>query len=134
MSRVRRRFYSLALLVLLAGCAASLGGSPDTPPNPLTGTWKGTDQLGQTMELTLHEDGRMALQISGARGNFRKRGTYAVDLSHDPPHLDITLNDRPTIHTVCKITDGRRLTFENVNSCESRPRDFSSRQVVLQRQ
>jgi len=132
---LQKRGGSFAVLVVVAGCGLSLGSSGDAAPrNPIAGTWKGVDQLGQTMEFTFQDDGRMTLQVTGKRGSFTKTGTYRVDDSFQPAHLDVKLTDRPEIQTILEVIDEDRIAFENINSSDARPKRFGDLRIVLTRQ
>ena len=129
------RLGCLALLALVGGCSAWLGdGVGPSPESRVVGTWKGQDQLGQEMQLTLEDDGTMTLRVGNARGSFIKQGTYSVDMSQSPAHFNIKLTDRDEIRTICALIDNDRLAFESINSSDPRPTKLGPNQMVLERQ
>ncbi len=126
-----KRLSVVACLAFVAGCGSA--SAPESTPD-IIGVWRGTDQVGQIMECTFNPQGRLTVKISGANGSFNKRGTYKVDLSQDPAHLDIKLDDREEIHTILDHIDDKHLAFENINSSEERPTKFGDRKIVFKRQ
>lgn len=130
-----RLFCCFALLAAMAGCGLSMAGNNKVSgKKAYLGTWKGTDFLGQTMVLTLKEDGHLDLNVSAGKRSFTKRGTYKIDTSCDPAHFDIDLSDRGQIETIMKLIDNDRLAFENIGSSNSRPSQFGEGKMIFKRQ
>lgn len=125
----------LAILCAAGGCGSTEAGSSSAlAKSPYAGTWKGEDPFGQTMILTLKDDGNLTLQITGPRKSVTKRGTYSIDPAQSPAHFNIKLSDRE-INTIVKLSDeNRRLTFESINSSDARPKSFGDQTIVMKRQ
>ena len=126
MSEIKIALGLFACLVLAAGCSQS-------PEQELAGVWTGTDLFGQTMEITLEEDGQLQLHVSKEDQSFTKQGTFSVDLSQNPAHFNIKLDDRDEIQTIMERIDEQTIAFENTNSGK-RPEEFGEEKVVLERQ
>ena len=127
MSNSKKLFCVLVCLVFTTGCGAS-------PEKELAGVWKGTDQFGQTMKFTLETDGQLKLHVDSQNQSFSKYGTYHIDLSTEPAHFDIKLQDRDEINTILERIDEQHIAFESINSGDERPVKFGDRTIVLERQ
>lgn len=131
-----RTFASVVCSIVLfsIGCSGFVGGGFGGNSNhPIVGSWKGEDFLGQTMEIEFAADGDFSLNVSG-RQTFQKHGSYTIDDSKMPNHLNIKLSDRDEIKTIFEIRGNDILIFENTNSSGDRPSKFGDYKMELMRQ
>lgn len=124
----------VSLLTCSAGCGSSKGDEKkiQEEANPYVGTWQGKDQLGQTMTITLESNGQLKLRIQGRRREFVSKGTWKIDTTKSPAHLEIDMRNRMPIRTICKL-DKNRFVFENINSSDRRPSRFGRRRIIMSR-
>ena len=128
----RMKLFCLMACVLFAvGCSSSTTG---VKAKGIAGVWEGEDHFGQTMKFTFEEDGKLWLRVEANNSSFVKYGTYSVDLSQNPAHLDIKLQDRDAIQTILEQIDEEHIAFESINSGDERPVSFGERRIVLERQ
>lgn len=113
---MRYVFSLLLAATILTGC-----GAPESAP--LHGEWEATDR---PMFITFGADGSLKLRVEGD-DPFSKRGTYAVDFSHDPAHLDLNFSDRE-LKTIVEVA-GDELALENIISSRDRPTEFGEDRI-----
>lgn len=124
----------VTILTCSAGCGSSKGDEKKVKEekNPYVGSWQGKDQFGQTMTLTFESNGQLKLHVQGRRREFSSKGTWKIDTTKSPAHLEIDMRNRMPIRTICKL-DKNRFVFENINSSDRRPRGFGSRRIIMTR-
>jgi uncharacterized protein (TIGR03067 family) len=107
--------------------AVALGCAPATPDN-LQGTWHGQSGIGQAAELRFGPGSAMRVEVGGDVGE----GTYRVDWTKSPPHLDLTYKTGKVVQTLVDIA-GDTLTLQNNEPGKPRPAQFDNDAVKLTR-
>jgi hypothetical protein len=93
----------------------------------LIGKWRGIDEGGSLVDMVFAENGQITL--SAVEGGLSFTGTYDVDFSSKPGHLDVEINENTT-PCLIEFIDNDTILIE----CSSeRPARFSSDAIKLQR-
>jgi uncharacterized protein (TIGR03067 family) len=71
------------------------------------------------------KDGKISLKI----GDQQKEGTYKIDSSIDPKHIDLTFGDE-TVRGIYELIDNK-LRIRGAEKDKDRPMDFSGRDAVI---
>ena len=97
----------------------------------LLGEWVGTYQGGKAISLTFGAQNKVTLR-TGAGG---EKGTYTVDLTKQPAHLNLDWRPgRPgrKVLTILEFLDGDQIRIED-NYDKPRPATFSEHSLVLKK-
>lgn len=117
------------LIALTAYSCGQKPGEQVEQKDPLHGTWVGKSLFGEDMKLVFSPGGRIAVH----NGNHVNEGTYKVDYSFNPAHIDIELSDRPKLASIIQFLDANTIAYELVNSSDGRPASFGQGRVTFQR-
>ncbi len=125
----------LALTLSLLACSSStsqptaLSDSPSsnsqsvTPAELLIGNWQGGDST-TNGDITFGSDGRVTMH----QGNSIQQGSYTVDFSFNPAHIDFHWDSgiQSNAQTIIEFIDDNTIRIENITvPDESRPTAFS---------
>src|SRR5690348_1234427 len=118
---------ALAVWIALLAWPASLSAAD--PAARLVGEWVATYQGNKPISITFGADGRVTLRTGGRE----EKGTYKVDFTKSPPHLD--LDWRPgraggVLKTVVEFLDDGRLRLEDNAPGNARPAGFSKHSLI----
>jgi uncharacterized protein (TIGR03067 family) len=93
----------------------------------LQGTWVGTND-GEAITLTFGPKNMIKIRVGTDTGE----GTYSVDWSETPAHLDIDWGKLGKVKTIVELKENT-LRLENVDPGEERPKKFTGRATSLKR-
>jgi hypothetical protein len=131
MSSIKFRL-AMAALALLCGLvafrAADEKGKGAGEEKRLLGEWAGTYQGGKPISLTFGPKNQVTLRTAAAE----EEGTYTVDLSKKPAHLDLDWRPGGKVLTILEFLDGDRIRIED-NYNKPRPAKFSEQSLVLKK-
>lgn len=103
------------------------------PPRPnersIVGKWMGKNDDGQDITLTFTAQGTVKIAVDDDAGE----GTYQVDFSKKPPHLDIDWGSRGKVNSILQLLDEGRLRLEQSDPGDTRPQSFTDAAVLLTR-
>ena len=120
---------SIALSTLLIAMLA-VAGCGRSDKRSIIGTWMGKNDDSQYITLTFAAHGTVKLAVDDDTGE----GTYQVDFSKKPPHLDIDWGSIGKVKSILQLLDERRLRVENSDPGGTRPESFTEAAVVLIRE
>ena len=120
----------IAVVLALLGAPAPLRAADEE--KRILGEWVGTFRPNETISLTFGPVNRVTLRFADGV----EKGTYALDLTRKPPHLD--LHGRPGrpqggIRTIVEFLPGDRLRIEDNAPGNPRPARFSEHSLVLKK-
>jgi uncharacterized protein (TIGR03067 family) len=125
----------MVVLVLLCGPAAFWAADEKNKgadeEKRLLGEWVGTYQGGKAISLTFGPQNKVRLRT----GVGVEEGTYTVDLTKKPAHLDLDWRPgRPggKMLTILEFLDGDQIRIED-NYAKPRPAKFSEHSLVLKK-
>jgi hypothetical protein len=119
---------SIAMTTLLIATVA-VGGCRTSDQRSIVGTWTGKTHEGYDVVLTFTAHGTLKAAVDDDAGE----GTYQVDFSKKPPHLDIDWGSRGKVETILQLLDEKQLRVENSDPGEDRPETFTKAALVLTR-
>ena len=101
------------------------------PVDRLAGQWVGTYQGNKPLSITFGPDNHVTLVAGGQV----EKGTYKVDFTRNPPHLDLDWRQGRAggrLRTIVEVLNGR-LWLEDNAPGNPRPAKFSKDALVLRR-
>ena len=126
---------AMVVLVLLCGPAAFRAADEKNKgadaEKRLLGEWVGTYQGGKAISLTFGPQNKVTLRT----GAGVEKGTYTIDLTKKPAHLDLDWRPgRPggKVLTILEFLDGGQIRIED-NYDKPRPAKFSKDSLVLKK-
>ena len=97
----------------------------------ILGTWIG--KAGSTTNtITFKENGQMSM----TSGSSTATGTYTIDFSAKPAHLDMdgSWTGGKKVTTILEFIDNNQIRVENISPGQSRPTAFGDKAITLTRQ
>ena len=94
--------------------------------NSIVGTWESAFK-GKKITMKLNADGTMEL----GEGEKVMKGTYKIDLTVTPHHLDLTFGERTKL-SIFKFIDKDNLKMDEPS--KERPKKFGDRAIDFKRQ
>ncbi len=128
----------LLFLLILSSCSCEESDNDPTSPadleQKLVGTWEGSDGL-DTIVITFEENGDVALTSVSATDNSptSSSGTYTVDFSFTPAHLDFMWDTGYTFLTIVEFVDDNTIRLDNRQDDSQRPTSFGDDTVIFTR-
>ena len=126
---------AMVVLALLCGPAAFWAADEKNKgadaEKRLLGEWVGTYQGGKAISLTFGPQNKVTLRT----GAGVEKGTYTIDLTKKPAHLDLDWRPgRPggKMLTILEFLDGDQIRIED-NYAKPRPAKFSEHSLVLKK-
>lgn len=116
--------FTLALAVLSASIAAGGDGGAEK----LHGNWVGKAH-GRTFTLTFGPKNVVKIRVDEDTAG---EGTYSVDWSKRPAHLDIDWGKQGKVKTIIQLADDN-LKIENAEPGKERPKTFTKGAMTLKR-
>lgn len=111
-----RKVFGLTLLaVLVVTFAAACGSSGPS----IVGEWEG-EYEGDVITMIFDDQGNVTVSAYGSA----MAGTYTVDTSTDPHHIDIVFPGGGTIETIFEFVGENTLHFQNNLPGDPRPTSF----------
>jgi outer membrane biogenesis lipoprotein LolB len=117
-----RGYIALLAVALIAACSATDGES-------IVGTWRGSYD-GLEVVMTFEAEGQITVLVGDDLGV----GTYHVDHTREPAHLDIQFEDIGEVLTLVRFLDENSLQVQNMAPGGRRPEEFSDSAPVLVRE
>jgi hypothetical protein len=112
----------------VAACICALAVGCSSGVERLHGNWEGADAVGKPAVLTFGPSNTVRLRV----GPDMNEGTYAVDWSKSPAHLDIDWGKWGRVETLVEVAGGT-LRMEDNAPGAARPTAFSDRAVSFAR-
>lgn len=116
---------SIALMVVFGAMSNALYGIGSDPEQELYGEWSGVVD-GETLSFTFISGGT----VLASDGIDSESGTYEVDMSEDPAHLDIAWDNDREVKTIVELIDDDHIRFEANEPGLKRPTSFDDSLVL----
>ncbi len=120
---------SIAFMVVFGAMANVIYGIGSDPEQRLYGEWSGA-YAGETISLTFLSGGTLLT----TNGSDTESGTYEVDMSEDPAHVDITWENDRELKTIVELLDDEHIRFEINEPGMKRPTSFDDSLILTKRE
>lgn len=128
-----RRLWDLVIILGVIALACSGWWWHRRTPDPIVGSWRVEEQ--QKLFVTFSSQGEML--VHNGKQQLEGRGTYRVDWSNRPAHLDIEVvrdgRSPETYRMLCEITPKGQLRVQEGYPKEQRPTQLSQKATLLTR-